>query len=44
MPSSVLIETLDDPLRYTTAQLEFARRVAQRLGRGRLVLCETPRR
>jgi hypothetical protein len=41
---SVLVETLDDPLRYTTQQLERARRIAEHLGRARLVLCETPAR
>ena len=42
MPSSILIETLDNPLRYTTEQLRRARRIAELLGHGRLVLCETP--
>jgi hypothetical protein len=44
MPLSILIETLDNPVRYTTEQLERARRVAELLARGRLVLCETPER
>jgi hypothetical protein len=44
MPASILIETLDNPLRYTTQQLDRARRVAEHLARGRLVLCETPGR
>jgi hypothetical protein len=44
MPSSIQIETLDDPLRYTTEQLERARRIALMLGRGRLILCEVPER
>jgi hypothetical protein len=39
----VQIETLDDPWHYAPWQIEFARRVAARLGRGLLVLCETPR-
>jgi hypothetical protein len=36
------IETLADPWQYSPAQLELARRVAARLGRGLLVLCEEP--
>jgi hypothetical protein len=44
MPDSVLIETLDDPLRYTPEQLRRARLIAELLGRGRLILCETPER
>jgi hypothetical protein len=44
MPLSILIETLDNPLRYTTEQLDRAWRVAEILGRGRLILCETPGR
>jgi hypothetical protein len=43
MPS-ILVETLDDPLRYTTEQIHRARRIAEMLGRARLVLCETPGR
>jgi hypothetical protein len=39
----VQIETLADPQRYAPWQIDFARRVAVLLGRGRLVLCETPR-
>jgi hypothetical protein len=42
MPSSVQIETLDHPLRYTSQQLQLARRLAELLGRERIVLCETP--
>jgi hypothetical protein len=42
MPHSILIETLDHPLRYTTEQLARARRIAELLGRERLVLCEAP--
>jgi hypothetical protein len=44
MPSSILIETLANPLRYSTEQLYRARRIAELLDRGRLVLCETPGR
>jgi hypothetical protein len=36
------IETLEHPLRYTSAQLRRAGRIARLLGRGRLVLCEPP--
>jgi hypothetical protein len=43
-PSSTVIETIDDPMRYTMAQLVRARRIAEKLGRRRLVLCETPGR
>jgi hypothetical protein len=42
MSSSTTIETLAHPSRYTTQQIERARRVADLLGRGRLVLCEIP--
>jgi hypothetical protein len=42
MPSSIVIETLDNPMRYTTEQLARARRIAKLLDRGRLVLCELP--
>jgi hypothetical protein len=38
----VQIETLADPWQYAPAQLDLARRVAARLGRGVLVLCELP--
>jgi hypothetical protein len=38
------VETLENPLRYATEQLQRAVRIAERLGRGRLVLCETPAR
>jgi hypothetical protein len=44
MSPSILIETLDHPLRYTTQQLDRARRLAELLDRGRLILCETPGR
>ena len=40
--SSIVIETLDDPMRYTLEQLKRAERVARVLDRGRLVLCELP--
>lgn len=42
MPASIVIETLDNPMHYTTEQLNRARRVAKLLARGRLVLCEVP--
>jgi hypothetical protein len=38
----VQIETLADPWRYSAAQLDLARRVAARLARGVLILCEAP--
>ena len=44
MPQVARVETLDDPRRYTSAQLERARLLAAILGRGRLVLCEKPAR
>jgi hypothetical protein len=44
MAFSILIETLDNPLRYTTEQLDRAKRIAEVLARGRLVLCEMPGR
>jgi hypothetical protein len=40
----VHIETLHKPQEYTEFQLEIACRVAGWLARGRLVLCEPPRR
>ena len=40
----VQIETLDNPRRYTYAQIERAQAIAQRLGRGKLVLVEPPER
>jgi hypothetical protein len=40
----VHIETLHNPVRYTYAQIETACAVAQWLGRGKLVLIESPRR
>jgi hypothetical protein len=42
--ASARVETLEDPRRYTAAQIERARRLAALLGRGRLVLCEKPAR
>jgi hypothetical protein len=39
---SILIETLDNPMRYTIEQLKRAQRIAKLLDRGRLVLCELP--
>jgi len=39
---SIQIETLDHPFRYSTSQLERARRLAELLCRERIVLCETP--
>jgi hypothetical protein len=40
----VRIETIDNPRRYTHAQIDRARAIAQRLGRGKLVLIEPPKR
>jgi hypothetical protein len=40
----VHLETLRDPVRYTTAQLDYACAIAYMLGRGRFVLLEEPRR
>jgi hypothetical protein len=40
----VHIETLHDPCGYTHAQIEKARKVAQLLRRGKLVLVEPPKR
>ena len=40
----VHIETIQDPTRYTYAQIEFACMIAQWLNRGKLVLTEPPRR
>jgi hypothetical protein len=36
------IETIHEPSRYTHAQIEGARVIAQLLGRGKLVLVEAP--
>jgi hypothetical protein len=38
------VETVADPGAYSPGQLDVALRVAVLLGRGLLVLCETPRR
>jgi hypothetical protein len=40
----VHIETLDQPVRYTYAQIERACVIAQLLNRGKLVLTEPPSR
>ena len=39
----VRIETIHEPNRYTHGQIERARVIAQLLGRGKLVLLESPR-
>jgi hypothetical protein len=39
----VHIETIHEPKRYTHSQIERARTIAQLLGRGKLVLAESPR-
>jgi hypothetical protein len=44
MAPEIRVETVEHPQRYTSGQLERALRIAERLGRGRLVLCERPRR
>jgi hypothetical protein len=44
MAPLIRVETLENPLRYTPAQIARAAHIAERLGRGRLVLCETPGR
>ena len=41
---SIRVETLESPMRYTPEQIERAAHIAERLGRGRLVLCEKPGR
>lgn len=38
------VETLHDPKRYTSAQIDLACAVAHLLKRGKFVLCEPPRR
>ena len=43
MRTPVRVETLHGLLRYTPEQLNRARRIAQALDRGPLVLCERPR-
>ena len=40
----VHIETIHNPRRYTDAQIDSACAIAQRLGRGKLVLVEPPKR
>jgi hypothetical protein len=40
----VHVETLVNPRRYVPAQIEQAVKVAQRLARGKFVLCESPKR
>ena len=42
--AAVHIETLENPVYYTHAQLEQACALAQLLGRGKLLLVEPPRR
>jgi len=44
MSSEAQVETLHDPARYTSEQLERASRIATLLNRGKLVLVEPPRR
>jgi hypothetical protein len=39
----VHVETLQNPARYATAQIEIACALAKLLGRGKLVLAEPPR-
>jgi hypothetical protein len=40
----IAVETIENPVRYTYAQIERACRVAQALNRGRFVLTERPAR
>jgi hypothetical protein len=40
----VEIETLHDPARYSSVQIQRACRIARLLGRGRLILLEPPQR
>jgi hypothetical protein len=40
----VHIETIHNPSRYTYAQIERACAIAERLGRGKLLLLEPPKR
>lgn len=40
----VHIETIVNPCRYTYSQIEKACAIAQLLGRGKLVLCERPKK
>ena len=44
MAATVHIETLSNPLSYSEQQLKRAIDIARALGRGKLVLCEEPRR
>jgi hypothetical protein len=44
MKAEIRVETVQHPQRYAPGQLERALRIAERLGRGRLVLCEPPHR
>lgn len=44
MIPGVHIVTLQNPVRYTYGQIERACAIAKLLGRGKLVLCEPPRR
>lgn len=41
---SAHIETLYNPVRYTYDQIERAVKLATTLNRGKLILCEPPRR
>ena len=38
------IETLENPVRYTDAQIDRAVRIAEQINRGKFLLCEPPRR
>jgi hypothetical protein len=40
----VMIETLANPARYTSAQLDRACAIAYAINRGRFILCEEPQR
>lgn len=40
----VHVETIDNPLTYSRQQIELAFAIACLLSRGKLVLCEAPRR
>jgi hypothetical protein len=41
--SAIRIQTVNHPRLYAPDQLEHATRIAERIDRGLLVLCETPR-
>ena len=41
---NIHVETVDNPLRYSFAQIELACRIAEVLKRGRFVLAERPAR